>query len=50
MSRLDDENMNEKVTRLLKDLPKINAPSNFETELSRRINQRWANKRKSILV
>lgn len=39
MSRIKDENMNEKVTRLLKDLPKINAPTNFETELSRRINQ-----------
>ncbi len=39
MSRINDENMNEKVTRLLKDLPRINAPSNFESELSRRINQ-----------
>ena len=39
--------MNEKVTRLLKDLPKINAPSNFETELSRRINQEGQRKEKT---
>lgn len=47
MSRLNDENMNEKVTRLLKDLPKINAPTNFETELSRRINQEGQIKEKT---
>src|SRR4030067_2218223 len=39
MSRLEDDNKFEKVTRLLKDLPKVNAPSNFENELSKRINQ-----------
>jgi len=39
MPRLEDNNRNEKVTRLLKDLPKINAPSNFENELLLRINQ-----------
>lgn len=38
MPRIDDENMNEKVRRLLKDLSKVNAPESFETELSRRIN------------
>ena len=39
MPRFEDDNKYEKVTRLLKDLSKINAPSNFETELSRRIKQ-----------
>ena len=39
MPRLEDDNEFEKIKRLLKDLPKVNAPSNFENELSRRINQ-----------
>ena len=39
MLRLEDDNEFEKIKRLLKDLPKVNAPSNFENELSRRINQ-----------
>lgn len=39
MSRLEDDKKFEKVTRLLKDLSKINAASNFETELLRKINQ-----------
>ena len=39
MPRLEDDNKYEKVTKLLKELPKIDAPSNFETELSRRIKQ-----------
>lgn len=39
MPRLEDDNKFEKVTRLLNDLSKINAPSNFENELSRRIKQ-----------
>lgn len=39
MSRLEDDNKFEKVTRLLKDLSRVNAPSNFENELSKRINQ-----------
>jgi hypothetical protein len=39
MSRLEEDNRNEKITKLLKELSKIDAPSNFETELSRRINQ-----------
>jgi len=39
MPRLKDDNEFEKIKRLLKDLPKVNAPSNFENELSKRINQ-----------
>ncbi|HEY4755365.1 MAG TPA: hypothetical protein VIH28_04830 [Ignavibacteriaceae bacterium] len=39
MPRLEDDNEFEKIKRLLKDLPKVDAPSNFENELSRRINQ-----------
>src|SRR3989337_128518 len=39
MLRLEDDNEFEKIKRLLKDLPKVNAPSNFENELSKRINQ-----------
>lgn len=39
MKSLDDENKFEKVKGLLKNLKKINAPSNFETELYRKINQ-----------
>ena len=39
MLRLEDDNEFEKIKRLLKDLPKVDAPSNFENELSRRINQ-----------
>jgi hypothetical protein len=39
MSRLENDNINTKVTRLLKDLPKVNAPSSFENELLKRINQ-----------
>lgn len=39
MKSLDDGNKFEKVTGLLKNLKKINAPSNFETELYRKINQ-----------
>jgi len=39
MPRLEDDNEFEKIKRLLKDLPKVNAPSNFENELSKRINQ-----------
>ena len=46
MSRLEDDNKFEKVTRLLKDLPKVNAPSNFENELSKRINQGEQTKKK----
>lgn len=46
MPRLEDNNKFEKVTRLLKDLPKINAPSNFENELSKRINQSEQGKEK----
>ena len=46
MPRLEDNNRNEKVTRLLKDLPKINAPSNFENELSLKINQSEQKKEK----
>lgn len=38
MPLLEEDNNYQKVTRLLKDLPKINAPTNFETELTRRIN------------
>jgi len=38
MPRVDDENMNEKVRKLLKNLSKVNAPESFETELSSRIN------------
>jgi hypothetical protein len=39
MPRLEDNNKYEKITKLLKELPKIDAPSNFETELSRRMKQ-----------
>lgn len=39
MPRSEDDNKFEKVTRLLKELSKIDAPSNFETELSRTIKQ-----------
>jgi hypothetical protein len=39
MPRLEDDNKYEKITKLLKELPKIDAPSNFETELSRKIKQ-----------
>jgi len=39
MPRLEDDNKYEKITKLLKELPKIDAPSNFETELSRRMKQ-----------
>lgn len=39
MSRLEGDNRFEKVTRLLKNLSKVNAPSNFENELIKRINQ-----------
>ena len=39
MPRLEDDNKYEKITKLLKELPKIDAPSNFETELSKRIKQ-----------
>jgi hypothetical protein len=38
MPRLENDDMKDNVKRLLKDLPKIDAPSNFETELLRRIN------------
>jgi hypothetical protein len=46
MTCSENDNMNGKVTRLLKDLPRINAPSNFEDELSRRINQSEQGKEK----
>jgi len=46
MPRLEDDNMNEKISRLLKDLPKINAPPNLEYELSKRINQSEQRKEK----
>ena len=46
MPRLEDDNMNEKISRLLKDLPKINTPSNFDNELSKRINQSEQRKEK----
>lgn len=39
MLNLDDDNKFEGVTGLLKNLSKINAPANFENELTRRINQ-----------
>ena len=39
MPRSEDDIKYEKVTKLLKELPKIDAPSNFETELSGRIKQ-----------
>lgn len=37
MSHTEDKNMNKEVTRLLNNLPKINAPLNFEAELSKRL-------------
>ncbi|NWF90046.1 MAG: hypothetical protein HXY50_11375 [Ignavibacteriaceae bacterium] len=37
MAQLNDENLNKKISDLLKDLPKINAPVNFETKLVERI-------------
>ena len=37
MSTINEKNMNDEISRMLKDLPKINTPANFETELSRRI-------------
>jgi len=46
MPRLEENNMNENISRLLKNLPKINAPSNFEYELSKRINQSEQRKEK----
>lgn len=39
MLNVDDNNKFEGVTGLLKNLSKINAPANFESELIRRINQ-----------
>jgi hypothetical protein len=38
MLRLEEDNNYQKITKLLKDLPKINASANFETELTRKIN------------
>jgi hypothetical protein len=38
VSTFNEKNMNEEISRMLKELPKINAPINFETELSKRIN------------
>jgi len=46
MLRLEDDNEFEKIKRLLKDLPKVDAPSNFENELSKRINQGEQTKKK----
>ena len=46
MPRLEDDNEFEKIKRLLKDLPKVDAPSNFENELSKRINQGEQTKKK----
>lgn len=46
MPRLEDHNKFEKVTRLLKDLSKVNAPSNFDNELSKRIRQSEQSKKK----
>jgi hypothetical protein len=46
MPRLEDDNKYEKITKLLKELPKIDAPSNFETELSRRVKQGEQEKQK----
>lgn len=39
MSTNDEKNMNEEISRMLKGLQKINAPANFETKLSRRIDE-----------
>lgn len=38
MSTFDEKNMNEEISRMLKSLPRINAPVNFDNELSKRIN------------
>lgn len=38
MLPIDDEKKYEEVIKLLKDLPKVSAPSNFESLLTRRIN------------
>jgi hypothetical protein len=37
MPFLDNDNMNDKISKSLKDLRKVDAPSNFETELFERI-------------
>jgi hypothetical protein len=39
MSTNDEKNINEEISRMLKGLQKIKAPANFETKLSRRIDE-----------
>jgi len=46
MPRLEDDNKYEKITKLLKELPKIDAPSNFETELNKIKNKKRKLKQK----
>lgn len=52
MSTFDEKNANEEISRILKSLPRINVPVNFDNELSKRINpdttkfekERWFDK------
>ena len=44
----NEENKNKRLIDDLKNLPKINAPKNFETELSRKINSSAESKEKSF--
>jgi hypothetical protein len=46
MSRLEDDNEYQKTIKVLKNLRKIGAPSNFEIELLRKINARSQRKEK----
>jgi hypothetical protein len=50
MSSIEDENIHKRISRLLKELPKVNAPLNFESELSRRINLGEQRKKKQSWI
>ncbi len=45
---MNDENINRKILEDLKNLPKVEAPKNFETELLRKINSSNKTKEKSF--
>ncbi|MDT3695142.1 MAG: hypothetical protein ROY99_02045 [Ignavibacterium sp.] len=45
---MNDENINKKLLEDLKNLPEVNAPKNFETELFRKINSTGKKQKKSF--
>lgn len=45
---MNDENINKKLLEDLKNLPKVEAPKNFETDLLRKINSSDKDKKKSL--